>query len=123
MSTAYAKAQTFITHVAWVSKGDDPCKIASEAAGLMRELLDERDELLAVLKDAVRGLTQGACFTCGSEPGCNIDCAGCQWVARAEAVIAKAEAATAPCADCGATGTHDAGCVGELARYLDSGGK
>lgn len=48
-------------------------------------------ELLAVLKDGVRGLTQGACLTCGSEPGCNIDCAGCRWVARAEAAIAKAE--------------------------------
>lgn len=49
------------------------------------------DELLAILKDGVRWLTQDACLTCGSEPGCNIDCAGCIWVARAEAAIAKAE--------------------------------
>jgi hypothetical protein len=49
------------------------------------------DDLLVVLRDAVSGLSKGACFTCGSEPGCNIDCAGCLWISRAEDVIAKAE--------------------------------
>lgn len=44
MSTPYVKAETFITRVAWVSKGDDPCSIASQAAGIMRGLLDERAE-------------------------------------------------------------------------------
>lgn len=45
MSTPYVKAETFITRVAWVSKGDDPCSVASQAAGIMRGLLDERVEL------------------------------------------------------------------------------
>jgi hypothetical protein len=48
-------------------------------------------ELLNVVKRGVDGLSQGACLTCGSEPGVNIDCAGCRWVSDAEAVIAKAE--------------------------------
>jgi hypothetical protein len=35
-----AKIEQWITHTALVGKHDDPCKVASEAAGLMRALLD-----------------------------------------------------------------------------------
>lgn len=48
-------------------------------------------DLLEVCRSALAGLSQGACLTCGAEPGCNIDCPGCAWVTKAEAAIAKAE--------------------------------
>ena len=44
-----------------------------------------RASLAPLLQRAVDVLTQGACYTCGAEPGCNIDCPGCKWVADAEA--------------------------------------
>jgi hypothetical protein len=48
----------------------------------------ERDRLREVVRRAVAGLTTGACYTCGAEPGCNIDCAGCLWVSDAIAALA-----------------------------------
>lgn len=51
------------------------------------ELRKKYVALLAVCRDAYEGLTQDACYTCGSEPGCNIDCPGCEWVSRAWNVI------------------------------------
>ncbi len=54
-------------------------------------LIAAAPELFAVLSAGVAGLTQSACFTCGAEPGCNIDCRGCQWVTQARYAIAKAE--------------------------------
>lgn len=54
--TASHRSEQWITHLAWVGKTDDPFKIASEAAALMRELLDERSELLVTLKNIVDDL-------------------------------------------------------------------
>lgn len=73
-------------------------------------------EAVGLLREAVAGLTKDACFTCGSEPGCNINCAGCDWVARARRFLAAAEGV--PCADCGRASGHEPSCISELARYL-----
>lgn len=54
--------------------------------------------LRQLLQRAVDGLTQGACFTCGSEPGTNIDCAGCLWVRDAQHAL-KSEADASPAKD------------------------
>lgn len=55
-----------------------------------RDLSDmerQRDELRSLVREAVEGLSQGACLTCGAEPGCNIDCAGCDWIIRAQRLL------------------------------------
>jgi hypothetical protein len=70
----------------------------------------------ALIREAVAGLSQGACFTCGAEPGCNVDCKGCDWVARAERLLAAAEG---PCRDCGAVQGHEVACIGELVRRME----
>jgi hypothetical protein len=54
---------------------------------LMVSLQRQRDALRALLREAVEGLSQGACLTCGAEVGSNIDCAGCDWVIRAERLL------------------------------------
>jgi hypothetical protein len=41
ISDMQLKAEEWIRHVAWIGKHDDPCAVASEAAGIMRVLLDE----------------------------------------------------------------------------------
>ena len=48
---------------------------------------DRSDKLYDVTLRALVGLTQGACATCGAEPGTNIDCSGCQWVVDAQAAL------------------------------------
>jgi hypothetical protein len=49
MSTPRIRAEEWIRHLAWIWKHDDPCAVASEAAGIVRELLDQPD--LKVLAD------------------------------------------------------------------------
>jgi hypothetical protein len=49
MSTPRIRAEEWIRHLAWIGKHDDPCAVASEAAGVIRELLDQPD--LKVLAD------------------------------------------------------------------------
>lgn len=55
------------------------------------QLARERERLEKIVKRAVDGLSQGACLTCGAEPGCNIDCPGCLWIADAAAALAEPE--------------------------------
>jgi hypothetical protein len=54
--TASQRAEQWITRLAWIGNHDDPSKVASEAASLLRELLDERDELRAALTAMVDDL-------------------------------------------------------------------
>jgi hypothetical protein len=54
-----SKAEEWIRHLAWVGKHDDPSIVASAAAGLLRELLDQRGELLAALKHAEQFISNG----------------------------------------------------------------
>jgi hypothetical protein len=65
--------------------------VADETLRVVGKLVQaeqERDRLREVVRRAVAGLTTGACYTCGAEPGCNIDCAGCLWVSDAIAALA-----------------------------------
>lgn len=55
--TASHRTEQWITHLVCIGRSDDPCKVASEAAGLMRDLLHERGELLVALKAARDHLT------------------------------------------------------------------
>jgi hypothetical protein len=60
----------------------------TETVTLPREVVRNAVE---VLRRGVDGLSTGACYTCGAEPGCNIDCAGCRWVCDAEWALAALE--------------------------------
>jgi hypothetical protein len=51
-SDIVSRAEQWITHLAWIGKHDDPCKVASEAAALIRALLDERQALDIVPREA-----------------------------------------------------------------------
>lgn len=57
----------------------------------MLALLQQHEATIAELKGVVQraldGLVQTACFTCGAEPGSNIDCPGCMWVADAREAL------------------------------------
>ena len=82
-----------------------------EQLTLRQQAEAERDAALkreSVLRDvtrrAVDGLSQGACVTCGAEPGCNIDCPGCIWVSDAERALALAAALIAAAAKAGGGG-------------------
>ena len=48
---------------------------------------------MGIVQRAVGGLSQGECAMCGAEPGCNIDCPECRWVADAQAALASPTAA------------------------------
>lgn len=77
---------------------------------------------IALIREAVAGLSKGACLTCGAEPGCNIDCKGCAWIASAERFLSDLPASTAasrvePCrCEYGASGAHAALCPMAAAR-------
>jgi hypothetical protein len=65
-----------------------PCEhLYDIACRELSEAMAQRDELRSLVREAVEGLSQGACLTCGAEPGCNIDCAGCDWIIRAQRLL------------------------------------
>jgi hypothetical protein len=43
--------------------------------------------LVEIVAQGLAKLTGGACYECGAEPGCNIDCGLCAWVSDAEDAI------------------------------------
>lgn len=53
------------------------------------DLLAQKADLLAALKAGVSMLSKGACLGCGAEPGVNIDCVTCEWIAQSEALFAN----------------------------------
>jgi hypothetical protein len=59
----------------------EPCSCGAEKAAT--------GSAVALIREAVAGLSTGACFTCGAEPGTNIDCKGCSWVSRAEQFLSE----------------------------------
>jgi hypothetical protein len=81
-TTVTKKAESFITHVAWIGKHDDPHSIASQAAGIMRELVDEHAELLAALRQ-VRDFYLNADSAWRFSEGFDIDTV-CRAIAKAE---------------------------------------
>lgn len=77
MSTIHFRAEEWIRRVAWIGKHDDPCAVASEAAGIMRELLDQPDlKVLADHSEALKFVREMSIHPCPH--WCADDCLACR---------------------------------------------
>lgn len=63
--------------------------LEGQAAEWLSWALDRIAALEGALRSGVDGLSQGSCFTCGAEPGSNVDCPGCEWIAKAECLLTE----------------------------------